>query len=386
MSYSNAILVPGVLAEPTGFLNRTDSEISFVEATRTFTIQPVITEYSIYVRSVELVHTVAESIVIPNTTGSYFIYFDATTGAISQMATFDLSLIIEHVWIAVIYWNATQNLAILVGDERHGIVMDHETHRHCHQSFGTTWVSGLALTSLVTDQSGAANSHAQCGVQDGQINDEDIAHVIVDGVVQDLSPLLKAPIIWQIGSEWRIAAVADYPLMYSGRLGTSYAGASGRLAYNLNTAGIWSLVEVSNLNFVLAHLVGTNDVRYPVIAICGRSQYTTLANARAAAYTELLEMTGLPFTEWKPLGTLIMQTSAGYANVVRARTRTTDDGGDYIDLRRNLSLGASGASATNVQREVFIDTGAGLPTVTYAAIGFQEASGYSGLYDMRVNI
>lgn len=383
---SNVPLYTGVTDEPTGFPNRTDSEISFVEATRTFTIQPTGASYSTYVNGVETVHSAPESIVIPNTTGAAFIYFDATTGVISQMATFDLSLIIAHVWIAAIYWNATLGLAVLVGDERHGLVMDHETHRHMHQSFGTTWVSGLALTSLVTDQSGAANSHAQCGVQDGQINDEDIAHVIVDGVVQDLSPLLKAPIIWQIGSEWRIAAVADYPLMYSGRSGTSYVGASGRLAYNLNTAGTWSLVEVSNLNFVLAHLVGTNDVRYPVIAICGTEMYPTLANARSAAYTELLAMTGLPFTEWKPLGTLVMQTSAGYINAVKARVRTTDESGDYIDLRRNLSLGAAGASATDVQREVFVDSGAGLPAVVYSAIGFQEVAGYSGLYDMKVNV
>ncbi|MFA6204215.1 MAG: hypothetical protein WC710_13645 [Gallionella sp.] len=370
-----------LVQDPTGFPNRTDSAISFVEATRTFSIQPTGASYDVYAAGVQFTKSGVESIVIPDVTGAAFIYFNEATGTISQTATFDIALIESHIWIAAVYWNATQQLAVLVGDERHGLAMDHATHRHLHQSFGTTWVTGLALTNILTDQSGALATHAQCGVQDGQINDEDIAHTIVDGVPQDISAVLKAPIIWQIGSEWRIAAVADYPLLYSGRPGTSYTGANGRPAYN--SGGV--LTQVQNGHYVLAHILATNDTRYPVIAVCGRADYSTVVNARAAAYTELLSLTGLPFTEFKPLGSLIFEASSSYANVPKARVRTTDEGGAYIDLRRNLSLGASGAAATDVQREVFrIEDPAGaLPTVTYPAIAFQ-ATGVANQYRMHL--
>ena len=39
-----------IVSEPTGFVNRTDSAISFDDATRTFTIQPTISEYSYYIQ------------------------------------------------------------------------------------------------------------------------------------------------------------------------------------------------------------------------------------------------------------------------------------------------------------------------------------------------
>lgn len=359
----------------TGFPNRTDSTLSFDESTRTLTIAPVGSSFSTFTAGVERTYTTPQTIVIPNTTAPAFVYFDATTGGISQVASFDIALITTHVWIAAVYWNAVQGRAVLIGDERHGLVMDHATHGYLHSTRGAAWSDGLGITDIVADDSGALDTSAQLSVNDGAFYDEDIKHTIL-GVGGSL------PIIWETtGDVWHIADPAAFPVLYSGRTGTGYTGASGRLAYNPGT----SLIEVANGKFVLALIGATNDIRWPVFAVVGREEYTTITNARAAAYTEWRSLTGLPFTEWAPIGAVIFETSSAYANAVEARIRSTDEGGDYIDLRGELTLGASAPAAESVQREVFrIEDPVGvLPTVTYPAIAFQATS-VPGQYRMHL--
>lgn len=357
----------------TGFPNRTDSTLAFDESTRTVTIAPVGASFSTWTAGVERVYSTAQTIVIPNTTSPAYIYFDKDTGVISQLSSFDLRLIDDDVYAAVLYWNATQGKAVVVGDERHGLVMDHMTHGYLHLTRGAAWNHGLDLADIVADGDGSLDAQAQLTVNDGVFYDEDIRHTLV-------SIGGSLPIIWEEpAGTWKIAAPASYPVMYSGRTGTGYTGASGRLAYN--SAG--ALTEVGNGKFVLALIGATNDIRYPAFAVCGTTEYSTISNARAAAYEEWKSLTGLPFTEWAPLGAVIFQSSAAYSNTPKALIRTTDEGGDYIDLRGNLSLGSIAQSSESVQREVFVSATA--PTVTYPAINFLEVTGYAGLKRMQVN-
>lgn len=54
--------------EPTGFVNRTDSNISFVNGTRTFTIQPAVSSFDFYVDGSEkITKSGAENKVISDT-------------------------------------------------------------------------------------------------------------------------------------------------------------------------------------------------------------------------------------------------------------------------------------------------------------------------------
>lgn len=62
--------------EPTGFENRTDSSITFTDATRTFTITG--TAFNIYISNKVYVKKTA-SIQITNTTGRHFVYYDSSS-------------------------------------------------------------------------------------------------------------------------------------------------------------------------------------------------------------------------------------------------------------------------------------------------------------------
>ena len=91
------------MSEPTGFPNQTDSTISFVEATRVFTIAPVGDSFRYYRQSDAADVTTAQSITIPNTTGDHFIYFDKDFINIFLYLLLDL---FEVVLICCFYWHA----------------------------------------------------------------------------------------------------------------------------------------------------------------------------------------------------------------------------------------------------------------------------------------
>ncbi|RLB87079.1 MAG: hypothetical protein DRH26_16290, partial [Deltaproteobacteria bacterium] len=64
--------------EPNGFPNRTDSDISFVNGTRTFTIAPAVSTFDYYIKGVKYTKSGSEDVIIPDTEGSHFIYYNGS--------------------------------------------------------------------------------------------------------------------------------------------------------------------------------------------------------------------------------------------------------------------------------------------------------------------
>jgi len=317
--------------EPTGFPNRTDTTLSWNDGTRTLTLGLVGPSADVWVDGIKRTLTVALTCTIADTEGEWYFYVD-TAGVLTATATFTLDLISPFAWVASVYWDAVNNVAIYVADERHGVVMDAQTHAYLHTTVGAAFESGLGLTGLTVDGSGDLAIHAQCGVADGVIRDEDIHHAITDGAPQDLSPVAAVPVYYRTGSGiWRRATADAFPFIYSGK--GVYTGANGRIPFNQFSVGVWSLVEISTLNYVLVHLFATNNIAEPIVAIQGIAEYGSLGAARTGAEAEILSLSGLPFAEFVALGTIIVQSAASYLNTPKARFRSTTDGGEYIDWR-----------------------------------------------------
>jgi hypothetical protein len=68
--------------------------------------------------------------------------------------------------------------AIYVGEERHGLTMDGVTHAYLHYVNGLAYLNGLALNSILADENGNVDTHAQFGVDAGAVADEDIYDAI----------------------------------------------------------------------------------------------------------------------------------------------------------------------------------------------------------------
>ena len=107
--------------EPTGFPNRTASNISFTDGTRTFRILPTAGEFDYYINGVRYVKDVPQDKIISADEGIHFLYFDGDT--LEETTVFDISIIYSKAFVAVVYWDATNNKHIYLGDERHGMTM-----------------------------------------------------------------------------------------------------------------------------------------------------------------------------------------------------------------------------------------------------------------------
>jgi hypothetical protein len=316
--------------EPTGFVNRTDSNITFVSGTRTFTISGA--SYDYYIQGVKYTKSGSESYQIDDTEGLVYIYYDGPT--LTGSTTYTPDIILNKAYVAVIYWDADNDVNIYFGEERHGITMDGATHLLWHTIFGTSYYSGLALININANSFGYLDSSAQFGYTGGRIYDEDILHTI-----SGASKPAQIPVFYREGpdGDWRKAPVTDFPIL-------TYSGGNNRMAWNEDVGGTWQQTEVDHGDYALCHIFATNGIDEPIIAIQGQSEYDDIASARQGATVEINNIvpSGLPFAEFTPLGTVIYQSQDNYTNTVKSRIRSTDEGEDYIDWR-NFTGGPTGS-------------------------------------------
>lgn len=329
-------------ADYNGVDRDTVSTISFNDGTRTFSIQPVGNDFKFFVQG-EAFYNTGDTVQITDVEGLHWIYFD-TDGDLKVQAPGSSTdhLILQKCLVAAIYWDATNNTAIQVLDERHGASMSPATHYHFHETFGAKWESGGALSIDTVDGTGNAAGDAQLQAGTTEIHDEDVEHIVSDGSPQDLAPIAQLPIFYRLGAsgDWRKITATDYPVTTTG---------SGRAAWNEDTGATWQLTEVTNNQFMLMHIFMTNDTSEPIIAIVGQGDYSNISAARNGAETEIssLELGGFPGAEIVALGTLIFQTSNSYSNAVKSRIRSVSGGGDYIDWRSSDLLGGAGGSSNH---------------------------------------
>lgn len=315
---SNLVDIHTDTKEPTGFINRTSSTTSFDDLTREFTIAPVSGDFSFYLKGVKYTKTSAETITITNSDGNHYIYFDAN-GDLTSTQAFSIDIIEQFAFVSVVYWNTSTSSHTYFAEERHGITMDGVSHAYLHTVFGARYLSGLALQGFSVDGNGTSNTHAQFTADSGSIRDEDL--------LLTSSAQTEIPILYRIGQYWRKKPADSYPLIYND--GVTYTGA--RIPYNQYTGGSWQLTAVDNNKFVLVHLFASNDKETPIIGIQGIAQYNDVPSARVAANSEITSLSGLPFTEFVAIGTVIFQTGT-FTNTPNAIVRSTN-GANYVDFR-----------------------------------------------------
>ncbi len=331
---------------------RSGTTITFTNGSLTFEIAPTSSGFHYYQTGDKYEKEAAENVVIDDTEGGHIIYFDAETlTALANPSAGQLDVIIRtKALVAYLYWDKTNQEAIFIGDERHGIGMSPETHAYLHFTRGAQYLNGLALNNILKDQSGDVNTHAQFGVDLGFIVDEDLLTSI--GAVLSTAGL---NIFYLNGAngDLRKTTNAGYSVLTTG---------TGRLAYNQWTGAVWQLTEVTNNDFVLCHVFASNDKDNPMLAIVGQAKYNTLGQARTGANNEISSLLlTLPQPEMVPVATLIFQTSDGYSNAVQGRVRSTDTGEDYVNwLTSELAQGAAPTSHANLSDLEKTATGANL--------------------------
>lgn len=322
------------MKEPTGFVNRNDSIITFSNATRTLTIAPKVTYYDYYTTGQR--HTVEESksIQIPDVSGDYFFYLDDNR-QLNCVNTFNIELATIYALVSYIYWSNGSQRFVSFNDERHGITLDGQTHIYLHTTRGAQLATGAGITYV--GGTGSLNTDAQLGLGPMIMVDEDIRNTITDSdnpteyFQQRLTPIAYIPIWYKLGQEWRYNPATEYPLM----LGTL------RPKYNYFDGTNWQIADApANNKIIVTYIFGTTGFIEPVIGILGQAQYQNLAEAQQNASWAAISFDSLPSPEMKLLYTVFFEVSANYANLPNARIVYVQDN-RYIQDRESLSMGAS---------------------------------------------
>jgi hypothetical protein len=289
------VAVPGVYTatqEPTGLLDRV-ATLSWTDTTpdRTFTITG---SHTIYINGVASVKGTT-SLQIANTTGNHFIYYNSA-GTLTESTVFPGFFV---PYVASVYWNATTVKGI-VGEERHGITMDGATHGYLHNTIGTRYISGMALSTIT-------NTTFQ--VDAGSIADEDITITTGNATTCD--------VFYKNGSadyQWDANQTALY--------GTSFR-------YN----NVNALTAVPVTNYAALWVFATNSITRPIAVVIGQRVDTTIANARANNTYDSLVFGSLPFKEMKVLYRVIFRNVTGTATYIESadyRSVSNVPSGTYV--------------------------------------------------------
>ena len=333
-----SVLVESAEADPNGIVNPENLILDFDDNNRIFTVNTDGNNVDFCVTGKAFTLSSPQTIEWPNTSGTHWFYFDADGYLATSSEEPENDFFYSFAPIAVIYWNQSTGSSIYRGDERHSSDMPGYVHAYLHHTRGAQWESGLALTNFSLDQDGSSNTHAQFGCEDGYFYDEDIRHSIIDTLPQNLSTELEAPTYYRIGQDWYSRPYDTSAIIWSD--GYTFTGGSGLPAYNHYSAGNWSLSEVSNSDFFLLHVLATNNIDAPIICICGSNTYQNLNSARTAASLELIGLSNFPFAETLALGSIVFQARTTYANTVKARIRSMNDGSSYVDFRHKNIVAA----------------------------------------------
>lgn len=299
-------VVGGITQDMTGFVDRTLSTISFVAATRTFTIAPTGASYDVYKAGTKYTITTSKSLVITNTPGGRYIRYNPTSGNLEEH--FSHPVFAEDILVAYISWDYLDSKALVFGDERHSSARDTMWHRHQHLNVGAIWRQGGAATYTVGN-----NAAMHIGFSTPmELIDEDLTHVITHSTTpavnyeQRLESIAYLPIIYKSGENYAMVEPTEYPWLAPTN--------GGSVKYNPLTNGSGALVDSDANKFVVYWIILTNDLKYPVKAFVGNYQHNTLD----LAYNEVFNPTILSLPEIAVMYQVVLQTTAVSGSTFKA--------------------------------------------------------------------
>jgi len=312
------------LTEPTSL-----PDISFVNGTRTFSaaVKGGESNFYFWVNNHKHIKTTTQSVVIPDTTDTYYIYFD-NSGVLQYVnnAGVTAPVFYENAITGLVYWNATAGTSI-VGDERHGKLMDGRTHHFNHATFGARYESGLDIIGLQDGEADYTNTTS------GFFWDEDIRHTLASQTTH--------PFIYKLGAagEW----VGTTPDSLVG-----FDNGTANIVWNEWTGTVWQLTEGgANTDYIIYFMIATPDISgYNVKKIIGQNGYQNRAEARAAIEDELNNIIteGLPSPEFIFLNAYIVRRNGDLEDLA--------DGSTHVDLRASKGGSSSSSSSSSIAADV----------------------------------
>lgn len=367
-----SVLASSDTSEPTGFVDRTTSTIAYSDAESTFYIhpKPPATEYSYWLKGEKYFRGDTGAVTVGPELDTYFIYYDDTNTLRSTTTSW---LFENSVLVALIYKGLVDGVTGSIGleEERHGIVMDWQTHEYLHNTTGTRYYTGFGISgyALNTDTPSAVTLDLTGGI----LYDEDIREEITRPYAssinfsQNLADPAQLPVYYRVGTtgNWYKSTATDYFVR----------GADTGLTYYNDDS--WGLTEAPNGDYVAYWIIAVPTLEEPVFSIMGQRVDDSLEDAQNNNTIASLQFGDLAFQEFRILYRVIIRTANGYATPYKfiisdvTDYRTAGDAGSAAAITSShnslagreiypahpadaLSISATGAiSSTNVEGAIF---------------------------------
>ena len=118
-----------------GHESRTDNTFAWDDGTLTLTVAPTGDDYIVHTGGVKFTLT-GDTVTITDTEGLWFFYIDLA-GDLVATQTFSDAIITDYAFVCLMYWDATNKVALTLAEERHGYQMNSVTHLYNHHTIGT---------------------------------------------------------------------------------------------------------------------------------------------------------------------------------------------------------------------------------------------------------
>ena len=293
-----------------GFINQTDTSISFNDSTYVFTLSAVTSSWSYYRAGLKYTIFTNQTITLagsPPTAGTYYITINSTDGTLSSGQTI-WTLTDSTIPVAIIVWDSTKTPKYQLADERHSILIDVRDHKYLHETRGTQFVSGGVLTGP-TLQVSTYDSGNTFGVSSTVIADEDIYETL-SALTQPDGTTLTYNVYYRTNSTGWTWMQSEVPFKYTG---------SGYIEYDnsgTTTSGTTGQYYNSYLLFTHQNLAA----RFSIIS--GRAQFSSVANAQAESPVNF-DFTGFPVYESVIAYQFTWGTNSGYSTKGKCRLEAT---------------------------------------------------------------
>ena len=309
-------------------------DLDFDNSTRTLTVsvKSGSSDFYFWAGGKKFIKTTSQTVSIPDTTDTYFIYFD-TLGVLQYISHSSIpeAIFYNYTLTALIRWNSVQGSGG-IGDERHGVRMSGATHEEHHRTIGAAYESGFDIEGLTN------GSTTFTQITSGYMFDEDIRH--------NLNAVSSIPTFYMLGADndWYVAS------------GTNEVGykESGDTYYSYNywDGSEWTLREGNSSTdyYIIFFAQNPSYNGNGAIRILGQNAYSSRTNARNAIESELnkLKLDGLPSPEILFTQAIIIKRDG--------KVQTLADGSLYVDLRV-IKGGSGGASnSSDYADDIITDT------------------------------
>lgn len=302
-----------------GFLNQTETAISFNDSNYTFTIAPTSTTWSYYRSGIKYTITGSKTVTLagsPPTANAYYIYIDSTDGTLTASTT-PWTLEDTKVPVSTIMWNDSLTPKYLFQDERHVVAYPRAAHNEHHKTEGTTpsvvgALSGYTINSDV-------DSHKTFAIAQSEIFDEDMHHTLT-ALTQPNGTDANYLVAYRTNSttwEWK---QSNMPFVYNVGNTNNWIQYDNAGTMTDATGGNGSSTRWLNSYLLLTNHTGIS--RFMIVS--GRSIFTSLASAQAEDFSSF-NIANLPSIEcvavYQLTWTTITSTSQGQCRLAATPKR-----------------------------------------------------------------